>query len=115
MLPGALTGGAALWVLQFIGGVYIEGVILGAEAVYGSFAAAIGLLVWLALVARIVLLTAEINVVAAKHLWPRSFTGLNLTNADERSFAEVGTRSIRSPRFAASEGEAGDASPGDAE
>ena len=113
LLPGALGGGVALWVLQFIGGIYVERVILGARAVYGSFAAAIGLLVWLSLVARIVLLTAEINVVAAKHLWPRSFTGLNLTNADERSFAEVGTRSIRNPEYAATEDEPNNPSPSD--
>lgn len=111
LLPGALAGGVALWVLQFIGGIYIERVILGARAVYGSFAAAMGLLVWLALVARIMLLASEINVVASKHLWPRSFTGLNLTSADERSFAEVGTRSIRSPQYAAAEDEAGDSPP----
>ncbi len=61
------------------------------------------------------LLTAEINVVAAKRLWPRSFTGLNLTNADERSFAEVGTRSIRNPAYAATEDEPDDPSPSDAE
>lgn len=111
LVAGALAGGVALWLLQFIGGIYIEGVILGASAVYGSFAAAIGLLVWLSLVARVVLLAAEVNVVAAKHLWPRSFTGLNPTSADERSFAEVGTRSIRSQEYAVSEDEAGDSSP----
>ena len=95
IVPGALAGGIALWVLQLLGGVYIETVILGASAIYGSFAIAIGLLVWLSLVAKIVLLAAEINVVAAKQLWPRSFTGGNLTEADEQSFAEVRTRSIR--------------------
>lgn len=115
LLPGALAGGVALWVLQLIGGIYIERVILGARAVYGSFAAAMGLLVWLALVARIVLLASEINVVASKHLWPRSFTGLNLTNADERSFAEVRTRSIRSPEYAASDEVVDESSPGHAE
>jgi YihY family inner membrane protein len=95
LVPGALAGGVALWVLQLLGGVYVEGVILGASAIYGSFAAAIGLLVWLSLVARVVLLAAEINVVAAKRIWPRSFTGSNLTDADERSFAEVRSRRIR--------------------
>lgn len=95
LIPGAIGGGVALWILQLLGGVYVETVILGASAVYGSFATAIGLLVWLSLVAKIILLAAEINVVAAKQLWPRSFTGGNLTEADERSFAEVRTRSIR--------------------
>lgn len=95
LIPGALVGGVVLWLFQLLGGIYIEGVVLGARAVYGSFAMAIGLLVWLALVARVVLLSSEINVVATKRLWPRSFTGANLTDADERSFEEVRTRSIR--------------------
>jgi membrane protein len=95
LVPGALAGGVALWLLQLLGGIYIESVVLGARAVYGTFAMTIGLLVWLALVARVVLLASEINVVAAKRLWPRSFTGANLTDADERSFEEVRTRSIR--------------------
>lgn len=97
LMPGALIGGIAMWLLQLLGGIYINGVILGASDVYGAFATALGLLVWLALVARIVLLAAEVNVVAQKHLWPRSFEGKNLTEADERSFEEVRTRSIRKP------------------
>lgn len=95
LIPGALAGGVGLWLLQLLGGVYVEGVVLGAGAVYGSFAMTVGLLVWLSLVARVVLLAAEVNVVATKHLWPRSFTGGNLTEADERSFEEVRTRSVR--------------------
>ncbi|MGB5655363.1 MAG: YihY/virulence factor BrkB family protein [Acidimicrobiia bacterium] len=95
LIPGALAGGVGLWLLQLLGGVYVEGVVLGAGAVYGSFAMTVGLLVWLSLVARVVLLAAEVNVVATKHLWPRSFTGGNLTEADERSFDEVRTRSVR--------------------
>lgn len=97
LIPGALLGGAAMWLLQFLGGIYINSVVLGAGNVYGAFATALGLLVWLALVARIVLLAAEVNVVAQKRLWPRSFEGKNLTEADERSFEEVRTRSIRKP------------------
>ena len=97
LVPGALAGGVAMWVLQFLGGVYVNSVILGASNVYGTFATALGLLVWLALVARILLLAAEINVVLQKRLWPRSFEGKNLTEADERSFQEVRTRSIRKP------------------
>lgn len=95
LMPGALAGGVGLWLMQLLGGVYVEGVVLGAGAVYGSFAMTVGLLVWMSLVAKVVLLTAEVNVVATKHLWPRSFTGGNLTEADERSFEEVRTRSVR--------------------
>jgi uncharacterized BrkB/YihY/UPF0761 family membrane protein len=62
---------------------------LGASAIFGPLAAAIGLLVWLSFVARVVLLAAEMNVVAAKRFWPRSFTRSNLTDAGGRSFAEA--------------------------
>lgn len=95
LLPGAVLGGIALWVLQLIGGLYITSVILGASAIYGTFASVIGLLVWISLVARVLLLGSEVNVVAHKRLWPRSFNGKNLTSADEKSFAEVGNRRIR--------------------
>ena len=95
LVPGAVLGGMALWVLQLVGGLYVNSVILGASAVYGTFAGVVGLLVWLSLLARVVLWGAEVNVVAQKRLWPRSFSGRNLTSADEKSFAEVGSRRIR--------------------
>lgn len=95
LFPGAALGGIALWVLQLLGGLYVSNVILGASAVYGTFASVVGLLVWISLLARVVLLGAEVNVVAHKRLWPRSFNGKNITSADEKSFAEIGNRRIR--------------------
>jgi uncharacterized BrkB/YihY/UPF0761 family membrane protein len=95
LLPGALVGGVALWVLQLVGSLYIGGVIIGAGAIYGSFATVIGLLVWMSLVARILLLAAEVNVVKDRHLWPRGFEGRNLTDADLRAFEGVSRRDVR--------------------
>jgi len=95
LLPGALIAGVALWLLQMLGGFYLSGVVAGASEVYGAFAAVIGLMVWMALLARVVLYGAEVNVVAAKRLWPRSFTGKLPTDADERSFTELSERDIR--------------------
>jgi len=40
--------------------------------VYGVFAIVLGLLFWLYLGARLTLYAAELNVVAARQLWPRS-------------------------------------------
>jgi hypothetical protein len=40
--------------------------------VYGVFAIVLGLLFWLYLGARLTLYAAEVNVVAARQLWPRS-------------------------------------------
>jgi len=85
LLPGGLAGGVALWFLQLVGGEYVSNVVLGASAVYGTFAVMFGLLAWIALVARVILLADEINVVRAKQLWPRSLTGARPTSGDHRA------------------------------
>ena len=71
-LPGAIVGGTALVVVQILGGWYLNTVVSGASDTYGTLAAVIGLLTWLALQARILLYAAEINVVLALNLWPRT-------------------------------------------
>ena len=68
-----MLGGIALWAAQLIGSAYVTRVVLGASDVYGTFAIVFGLLVWIALLARIVLVANEVNVVRSRHLWPRSF------------------------------------------
>ncbi len=73
LLPGALAGGVALWLVQLVGGTYVERVIADASDIYGAFATVFGLLIWLALMARVVLLADEVNVVLKDHAWPRSF------------------------------------------
>ncbi len=40
---------------------------------YGTFATVLGLIWWIALVAVVTVVAAEVNVVLARHLWPRSF------------------------------------------
>ena len=71
-LPGAIAGGTALALLQVLGGWYLNTVVTGASETYGTFNLVLGLLTWLALQARIVLYAAEINVVLALRLWPRT-------------------------------------------
>jgi len=89
LLPGGALGGIALWVLQLVGGEYVARVILDASDVYGAFAVVFGLLVWIALLARVALLANEVNVVRAKRLWPRSFAGLRSTEADRRAIEDA--------------------------
>ena len=83
-----LVGGivaAVLWTaLQSLGGLYVSHTIQGASNVYGTFALVIGLLVWIALGAQLTLYCAEINVVRARRLWPRSLVQPPLTEADRR-------------------------------
>lgn len=95
LLPGVLVA-AVLWqVLQHIGGYYLTHTLKHAKETYGLFALVIGLLAWLHLGAQVVLFAAEINVVRARHLWPRSLFSPELTTADKRaltSSAEVEER-----------------------
>jgi YihY family inner membrane protein len=85
LLPGALVAAAGFLVLQLVGGYYVGRAVNGAKQTYGLFAFTIGLLSWLYLQAQVALVAAEVNVVRAQHLWPRSLTGDDLTEADERA------------------------------
>ncbi|GMU79618.1 MAG: hypothetical protein AMXMBFR46_24080 [Acidimicrobiia bacterium] len=89
LLPGGLVGGIALWALQLVGGEYVARVILDAGDVYGAFAIVFGLLVWIALLARVILLANEVNVVRERRLWPRSFAGSRSTDADSRAIEDA--------------------------
>jgi len=70
-------------------------VIRHAKETSGLFAFVLGLLAWLYLGAQVLLVAAEINVVKAKKLWPRSFLSDPLLEADRRALtaaAEVQER-----------------------
>lgn len=70
--PGILTATVLWTLLQAVGGAYISHVVKGAGTAYGTFATVIGLLTWLFLGARVLVLSAELNSVLASGLWPRS-------------------------------------------
>jgi YihY family inner membrane protein len=95
LLPGVLLG-ALLWqILQHVGGYYVEHVVRHAKETSGLFAFVLGLLAWLYLGGQVTLLAAEVNVVKARRLWPRSFFSDPLLDADRRaltSSAEVEER-----------------------
>jgi YihY family inner membrane protein len=74
LLPGAITAGIGYHLLQVVGQLYVNHVLRGAQDTYGTFATVIGLLSWLHVMAQITLLGAVVNVVTAKHLWPRHLT-----------------------------------------
>ena len=75
LLPGAVVAGLAWMVLQALGGYLLGNQVKNASQTYGAFAVVIGLLWWLYLQAQVVLLSAELNVVLADRLWPRSLSG----------------------------------------
>jgi membrane protein len=96
VLPGAALAAGCWLLLQAAGGVYVNDVLKGSSQTYGGFAAVVGLLTWLLIAAEITL-AAEVNVVLARTLWPRSLAG-ELRPADEmtlRSSAQAEQRDRR--------------------
>ena len=92
---GALFGAVIWTVLQSVGGYYLKHISSGNSSTYGTFAVVIGLIIWLHLGAQLFLYSAEINVVRARELWPRSFFGPPLTDADQdtlRGLAQIEQR-----------------------
>ena len=63
-------------------GTYVVHHFLRSDSVYGVFATVLGLLAWIYLGVEITVYAAEINVVAARWLWPRSIVQPPLTQAD---------------------------------
>ena len=86
---GALVGGMMWTLLEVLGGFYIGHVVQNASATYGTFALVIGLLVWLHLGAQVTLYAAEINVVLARGLWPRTVIGPPRLAGDRRVLADL--------------------------
>ncbi|MGH3929928.1 MAG: YihY/virulence factor BrkB family protein [Pseudonocardiaceae bacterium] len=100
---GAILAAIAWQSLQVIGTYYVGRELATATATYGLFGIVLGLLAWIYLEALVVVLCAEVNVVRAKKLWPRSlltpFTdNVQLTDADRRAYTSY-ARSERHKGF----------------
>jgi YihY family inner membrane protein len=81
---------AVVWtVLQSLGGYYIGHVLKSSHGAYSQFAFVIALIVWLHLGAQMTLLSAEINVVLTRRLWPRSLLGPPRAPADKRALRDL--------------------------
>ena len=96
LLPGAATGAVGWSALQIVGVSVIGHQLDRANLVYGAFAIVIILLSWLYLSAQLLLYAAEINVVLARRLWPRSLLPPPFTEPDKRvltALAEMEERS----------------------
>jgi YihY family inner membrane protein len=98
LLTGVVVAATVWELLQVVGGYYIEHVYRHASTAYSQFALVIGLLVWLHIGAQLTVYAAEINVVVARRLWPRSLFDTPDGPADEktlRALAKVEERSHR--------------------
>ena len=96
LLPGAITGGILWTVLQVLG-TWLVHRFLHSNSVYGVFATVLGLLAWIYLATEITVYCAEINVVLARRLWPRSIVQPPLTEADRASMALQALQNQRRP------------------
>lgn len=94
LVPGAVTAGAVWAVLTGVG-VSLTGKLAHANPLYGSFATVLGLLALIYLNARVTIYAIEVNVVRARHLWPRSLTSSNLTEADLRQMEGLAAKEER--------------------
>ena len=97
LLPGAAVGALGWSVLQSVGVLIVNRQLEQANLVYGVFAAVIVLLGWLYLSCQLVLYAAEINVVLARRLWPRSMLQPPLTEPDRQVLTALARNEERRP------------------
>ncbi|MEX2203258.1 MAG: YihY/virulence factor BrkB family protein [Actinomycetota bacterium] len=71
ILPGALLAAAVWMALLVLGTWLVDRQLRHATQLYGVFALVLGLLSWIYLGAQVMLLSAEMNVVLSRRLWPR--------------------------------------------
>ena len=86
LVPGAIIGAVVWTVLQYFG-VRIVHHFIQSSSVYGVFGTVLALVAWLYLAVQVTVYSAEINVVLARRLWPRSLVQPPLTEADRAVLA----------------------------
>ena len=89
LLPGIVTAAVFWQLLQHLGGFYVDHILKRTTPLYGFFAVVLGLLAWLYIGAQLTIFAAEINVVKARRLWPRSFFSAPLLDADRRALTDT--------------------------
>ena len=89
LMQGVLVASVLWEILQIVGGIYVGHVLRHADATYGVFGTVIGLLSWLYLGAQATLYAAEINVVRARRLWPRSLLNDPSTASDQETLTSI--------------------------
>ena len=96
LAPGAIAGGLFWTALQAFG-AYLVHHYLRSDSVYGIFATVLGLVAWIYFGAQAAIYAAEINVVLARKLWPRTMVQPPLTEADRTSMALQALENRRRP------------------
>jgi membrane protein len=94
--PGGIAAAAVWQLLQTVGAAYVGQVIRHASTTNAVFAIVLGLVAWIYVAAVVLVLSAELNVVRAKRLWPRAlmtpFTDdVDLTRGDRQAYTDSAT------------------------
>lgn len=85
VMPGAVFAGVVFFILQDLSTFIISSHLKNAQSTYGHFATVITILWWFYLQAQVTLFGAELNVVLAERLHPRSLVNAPQTEADRRA------------------------------
>jgi YihY family inner membrane protein len=97
LVVGAILGGVAWTALQALGSWLVARQLRHTSELYGTFGVVLGLLFFLFLASEILVYAAEVNVVRARDLVPRSLAPPPLTAADEAVLAGVAEAEQRRP------------------
>jgi inner membrane protein YhjD len=100
LVVGAVVGGIAWSALQGLGTWLVARQLRHASELYGTFGVVLGLLFFLYLAAQITVYAAEVNVVRARRLVPRSLSPPSLTETDQRVRSDVAEEEQRRPEEA---------------
>jgi membrane protein len=100
VLAGGFIAAVGWQILQAFGSRYVVHEARHGGALYGVFGVVLATVAWLYLVALVVMLSAEVNVVRHRHLWPRSLKA-PFTDRMEPTRADLAAYDAyaHSPRF----------------
>jgi membrane protein len=96
VLPGAIAAAIIWQLLQTAGVAFVENVVKGADPTNSVFALVLGLMAWTYVGAVSLVFCVEINVVLARHLYPRALMtpfsdDVDLTAGDRKAYTGYAT------------------------
>jgi YihY family inner membrane protein len=97
LVPGAVLAGVGWTLLQYAGTLLVGHELRHTSQTYGYFASVLGLISFLYVAAQLTVYAAEVNVVWARKLYPRSLAPPPLTPADVAVLSALAEQGRRRP------------------
>jgi uncharacterized BrkB/YihY/UPF0761 family membrane protein len=97
LIAGVVFAAIGWQVLQTVGVNLVGHQLRHSSQVYGVFGVTLALLSFLYMAAQLTLYGAEINVVKARHTWPRSIVQPPMTPSDQQALRDLALREERRP------------------